>query len=580
MKAENLPFADGEFDMASAIEVLEHVPDPEHTVAEMARVAGRWLLVSVPREPLWRGLNMARGAYLRDLGNTPGHLNHWSKRSFVALLSAPRRGRRGALAVPLDDAPRPPAWLAPPRPRAATGGYGRGARILSIGIASTGLFSFAVLRGRQPRARARASTARSRCCGRSCSSSPRSSTARSSSCCRARSPSGSRAGRPAAHPLRVPLTLQAALRGWRSSSSCSSPRGPDRRTPSTARRRCTGSSSAAGVAYAASYFARGYLAGHRWFALYGGLVLFEAVGRFCFPVAVAVGLASGQTAVALGIAAAPLLSLLVVPAALARHAGARAAAARGARRELTLRAGAGFAVAVAAIQLAEQTLVNAAVLTTRATAGTVAGRRRVQRAAHHARAAAALPGRPDLAAAPPHRPAHDRGRRRLRARDPRHAAGRRRLRRPRSRSACWRIGPWAMDLVFGDDYAYGRWGLAVIARRHGLPPGGGHAQPGRAGPRPRPPRAAVAWLAAAALFVAWMVVPAIDDELLRAEVGYAAATALLCAALWRLYRRAGSRAAAWRAGGHGGRQLRPARALGSDRRSVPHAPACSAPACT
>ncbi len=87
MKAENLPFADGEFDMASAIEVLEHVPDPAHTVAEMARVAARWLLVSVPREPLWRGLNMARGAYLRDLGNTPGHLNHWSKRSFVALLS-------------------------------------------------------------------------------------------------------------------------------------------------------------------------------------------------------------------------------------------------------------------------------------------------------------------------------------------------------------------------------------------------------------------------------------------------------------------------------------------------------------
>jgi 2-polyprenyl-3-methyl-5-hydroxy-6-metoxy-1,4-benzoquinol methylase len=87
MKAENLPFADGEFDMASAIEVLEHVPDPEHTVAEMARVARRWLLVSVPREPLWRALNLARGAYVKDLGNTPGHLNHWSKRSFMALLS-------------------------------------------------------------------------------------------------------------------------------------------------------------------------------------------------------------------------------------------------------------------------------------------------------------------------------------------------------------------------------------------------------------------------------------------------------------------------------------------------------------
>jgi 2-polyprenyl-3-methyl-5-hydroxy-6-metoxy-1,4-benzoquinol methylase len=87
MKAENLPFADDEFDAATAIEVLEHVPDAEHTVAEMARVAKRWLLVSVPREPLWRALNMARGAYWKDLGNTPGHLNHWSKRSFVALLS-------------------------------------------------------------------------------------------------------------------------------------------------------------------------------------------------------------------------------------------------------------------------------------------------------------------------------------------------------------------------------------------------------------------------------------------------------------------------------------------------------------
>jgi SAM-dependent methyltransferase len=87
MRAENLPFADDEFDLASAIEVLEHVPDPEHTLAEMARCAERHLLVSVPREPLWRMLNMARGAYWPALGNTPGHLNHWSRRSFVALLS-------------------------------------------------------------------------------------------------------------------------------------------------------------------------------------------------------------------------------------------------------------------------------------------------------------------------------------------------------------------------------------------------------------------------------------------------------------------------------------------------------------
>lgn len=86
-EATALTFADDEFDMATAIEVLEHVPDPEATVAEMARVAKRWLLVSVPREPVWRMTNMARGAYWRHLGNTPGHVNHWSKRSFVELLS-------------------------------------------------------------------------------------------------------------------------------------------------------------------------------------------------------------------------------------------------------------------------------------------------------------------------------------------------------------------------------------------------------------------------------------------------------------------------------------------------------------
>jgi SAM-dependent methyltransferase len=86
-EATSLTFGDDEFDMAAAIEVLEHVPDPERTVDEMARVARRWLLVSVPREPLWRGLNMARGAYWGSIGNTPGHLNHWSKRGFVSLLS-------------------------------------------------------------------------------------------------------------------------------------------------------------------------------------------------------------------------------------------------------------------------------------------------------------------------------------------------------------------------------------------------------------------------------------------------------------------------------------------------------------
>src|SRR5829696_2051275 len=70
------------------------------------------------------------------------------------------------------------------------------------------------------------------------------------------------------------------------------------------------------VAYAASYFARGWLAGHSRFGLYGGLVLLESCSRCLFALAVVIGVASGQTAVALGIAAAPLVSLVVVPWAL------------------------------------------------------------------------------------------------------------------------------------------------------------------------------------------------------------------------------------------------------------------------
>jgi ubiquinone/menaquinone biosynthesis C-methylase UbiE len=93
MEVERLAFADDEFALVAATEVLEHVVDPERALAEMARVASGHLLVSVPHEPLWRALNMARGAYLRQLGNTPGHLNHWTRRSFVSLL-----GRYGEVA--------------------------------------------------------------------------------------------------------------------------------------------------------------------------------------------------------------------------------------------------------------------------------------------------------------------------------------------------------------------------------------------------------------------------------------------------------------------------------------------------
>ena len=86
--AEALPFAQDEFDLVAAIEALEHVAEPAHVLAEMARVASGHLLISVPREPVWRMLNVARGAYVRRLGDTPGHLNHWSRRDLERLLGS------------------------------------------------------------------------------------------------------------------------------------------------------------------------------------------------------------------------------------------------------------------------------------------------------------------------------------------------------------------------------------------------------------------------------------------------------------------------------------------------------------
>src|SRR4051812_20018310 len=110
------------------------------------------------------------------------------------------------------------------------------------------------------------------------------------------------------------------------------------------------------LAYAASYFARGWLAGHSRFGLYGGLVLLESVSRCLFALAVVLGIAEGQSAVALGIAAAPLVSLMVVPWALrGRDPAPRTEGDEGGE---TLRQSTGFAVAVLAIMAAEQALLN------------------------------------------------------------------------------------------------------------------------------------------------------------------------------------------------------------------------------
>jgi 2-polyprenyl-3-methyl-5-hydroxy-6-metoxy-1,4-benzoquinol methylase len=85
--AYDLPFKDNCFDLVCCMEVLEHLERPRDALAEMGRVAGRALLLSVPNEPSWRISHLVAGRNLGSLGNTPGHINHWSKRAFAELVS-------------------------------------------------------------------------------------------------------------------------------------------------------------------------------------------------------------------------------------------------------------------------------------------------------------------------------------------------------------------------------------------------------------------------------------------------------------------------------------------------------------
>lgn len=74
-------------DLVICCEVLEHLAEPERALRRLARLEARVYIFSVPREPIWRMLNMLRGKYWRQLGNTPGHLNHWSKGGFMELIA-------------------------------------------------------------------------------------------------------------------------------------------------------------------------------------------------------------------------------------------------------------------------------------------------------------------------------------------------------------------------------------------------------------------------------------------------------------------------------------------------------------
>jgi O-antigen/teichoic acid export membrane protein len=295
------------------------------------------------------------------------------------------------------------------------------------------------------------------------------------------------------------------------------------------------------LAYAASYFARGYLAGNRQFPLYGGLVLMEASSRCLFALAVAIGITEGQSAVALGMAAAPIVSLAVVPPALARRIRPQPKAADEDPPEnpFTLARGTGFAAAVLLIMVCEQTFLNAGPLLIKATADS---------------GGAALAGFTFnvllIARAPlqlfqavqtsilPHLT-------RLRAGGETD---------PFARSVNLTLiaiaafagsvalvmlvaGPQVMDLLFGGDFDYARGGLVLVAVGMGLYLSAATLNQALLA-HARAAQSAACWTATAVAFVLFLVLFELDDRVLQVELAFVGAAALLSASLYALHRRA------------------------------------------
>lgn len=82
----DIPFKENFADLVICSEVLEHLEYPQKAIEELYRVTREYALISVPREPIWRMLNMARFKYWNELGNTPDHKNHWNAREFMGFV--------------------------------------------------------------------------------------------------------------------------------------------------------------------------------------------------------------------------------------------------------------------------------------------------------------------------------------------------------------------------------------------------------------------------------------------------------------------------------------------------------------
>jgi O-antigen/teichoic acid export membrane protein len=298
--------------------------------------------------------------------------------------------------------------------------------------------------------------------------------------------------------------------------------------------------------YAASYFARGFLAGQRTFGLFTALILSESCFRTLFAVLVAIGLLSGQSWVAVGIVAAPSLSLMVVPFAFRRRAkkeqvdrGAAPADTAGDGDQMTMREGGGFAAAVLVIMFSEQALLNAGPIITRglkdaAAAGFIFNILMIARAPLQLFQAVSTSILPHLTTL--HTSSAPESEREF------HRSVRGVLLGVAAFAAFTGIvvliaGPQLMGIAFskkGIDY-YDRPGLLLVTLGMGLYLGSVTLnQACLAQGQVR--RAAARWISCAAFFILWNFLPLVGDEFRRVEIGFALTAGVLFALLYLVYR--------------------------------------------
>jgi O-antigen/teichoic acid export membrane protein len=301
--------------------------------------------------------------------------------------------------------------------------------------------------------------------------------------------------------------------------------------------------------YAASYFARGFLAGQRTFGLFTALILSESCFRTLFAVLVAVSLLSGQSWVAVGIVAAPSLSLMVVPFAFMRRAKKEAPAQAGPGREaegaapdqgseLTMREGGGFAAAVLVIMFSEQAFLNAGPLITRGLQGAEAAGfifnvlmlARAPLQLFQAVSTSILPHLTNL-----HTSTAPESEREF------HRSVRGVLLGVTAFTAFTAIvvliaGPHLMQIAFSDKFEYDRAGLLLITLGMGLYLASvtlNQACVAQGQVR----RAAARWIACAGFFILWNFLPIVGDEFRRVEIGFALTAGVLFSLLYLVYRR-------------------------------------------